>query len=678
MGFLIIIHNQAVSKTNSTDSLNLTFDSMYKHYQTKNIIISTSRFSEDITEVCESVSIIGSSYIENNFLRSTPELLNGIFGAWIQKTNHGGGSPFIRGLTGNQVLIMIDGFRLNNSITRYGPNQYFNTIDPLMLDKIEIVRGAGSVLYGSDAIGGTVQVFTKQPRLSQEFQINSTLIGRLMSGDMEKSGRAEFEISSRNFAMTAGLTLRDFGDIIGGGNIGRQTPSGYDEISGNTNFILKINEQGRIFGGYQITNQNGVPLYHKIKLENFSINHMDVQRRQLAYVKYDHTFTNLILSSSVAFHQSLENRIKQKNGSNDKDFESDKINTYALIFESHFKPLENITITSGIDIYYDYIGSEANRINTITLESKSKRGLYPDGSNNLNMAIFSHLKYTMNKFNVFGGLRFNYNKISLHEKDLGNVKIEPKAFVWSVGSLYKLSQNWSLSGNINTSFRSPNIDDLGTLGIVDFRYEIPNYALKPEHSLNYELGLRYNSHRSNLNITGFITKLDDLIIRVKSKFNGQDSINGYQVYNKVNSAKAELYGIESEANSHIFDWLMLSAHITYIYGQDLSKNEPMRRIPPLFGSIRSDVKIIENLYLALILDWAGKQSRLASGDKSDNRINPNGTPGWYSINIQSNYLYDFIKINFGIINLLDKDFRYHGSGIDYYGRTLWLGIKLNI
>ena len=100
-----------------------------------------------------SVSVLGNSRIRKTAGRTTPEIVAEMPGVMVQKTNHGGGSAFIRGFTGQHVLYLVDGIRLNNSTTRYGPNQSLNTIDPFTVRRLELLRGPGSMLYGSDALG---------------------------------------------------------------------------------------------------------------------------------------------------------------------------------------------------------------------------------------------------------------------------------------------------------------------------------------------------------------------------------------------------------------------------------------------------------------------------------------------------------------------------------------------
>ncbi len=120
--------------------------------------------------------------------RSTPEMLTGTPGIWMQKTNHGGGSPFIRGLTGNQVLTLVDGIRLNNATYRYGPNQYLSTIDPWSLFSAETLRSTGSVLYGSDAMGGVVYLQTEKPGYAEnKNSFHGTVYTRGMSQEYGKN-----------------------------------------------------------------------------------------------------------------------------------------------------------------------------------------------------------------------------------------------------------------------------------------------------------------------------------------------------------------------------------------------------------------------------------------------------------------------------------------------------------
>ena len=211
-------------------SLTPDTDTISKEKKLTEVVVTAQRTATNRFSTPEAISVLSAKNMQQLQARTTPEALVSMTGVFIQKTNHGGGSPFVRGLTGNQTLQLIDGIRLNNATFRYGPNQYFNTIDPLSIERIEVLRGSGSVQYGSDALGGTIQIFTKNPEFSSEKTWNGRLLGRIMTQGMEQTGRGELGFSNKKIAITGGLTYRNFGDLVGGDTTGKQSPSGYKEL----------------------------------------------------------------------------------------------------------------------------------------------------------------------------------------------------------------------------------------------------------------------------------------------------------------------------------------------------------------------------------------------------------------------------------------------------------------
>jgi outer membrane receptor protein involved in Fe transport len=246
--------------------------------------------------------------------------------------------------------------------------------------------------------------------------------------------------------------------------------------------------------------------------------------------------------------------------------------------------------------------------------------------------------------------------------------------VGNAALLRKLNSNSNLFASINSGFRAPNIDDLGTLGIVDFRYETPNFNLKPEHSLQYQVGYKYQNRSLHGEIFFYRNELYNLIVRSKL---AADLAEGYPVYQKENVERAFVQGTETAWDLELNQSWLLSGSLTYTYGQNLTKNEPMRRIPPLFG--RLAVEYSQRNWNAN-LEWqtAGKQSRLAAGDKEDNRIPVGGTPGWNVININASYVLRNFTFDLSLINLFNKDYRYHGSGVNGYGRSAIFTVVIQI
>ena len=623
------------------------------------------------------ISSITNHQIIEKGARTTPEALMGVSGVFIQKTNHGGGSAFIRGLTGNQTLIVLDGIRLNNAIYRYGPNQYLNTIDMFTVDKIDVLKGIGSVEYGSDAMGGVIHVKTKENTSQELNKISLNNTSKFISSDMEKTNRTAIQYATNKWDFIGGISLKKYGDLVGGENIGKQTPTGYNEINYDLKTRIKISTQSELIYSSQNTIQKNVPIYHKIALENFKTNQIDYQILYLNYLKYKYIshkkwISEIIINAST--QRSIEQRSNQKNNSSIFRNEADTVKNIGLTAEIVSKPNKNWTMNTGFDYYKDEIFSEAIETSSDINTQVIKRGLYPNGSIYKNSSLFNIHNLNFNKLNIVAGLRYNFLHIQMNELTLGNIAINPAALVSNYGFNYQLNQHGFLFGSITTGYRAPNIDDLGSLGIVDFRYEIPSYDLRPEKSLNTEIGYKYRSNKIDFSIAAFKMKLKDIIARVL--VDGQ-VINGYNVYNKKNIESSYINGAEVNYTYLLSKYLTWYTNATYTYGQNETKNEPMRRIPPLFGQNKiSFVK--KNKTLAISHQFAGKQDRLAQGDKDDNRIGKLGTPGWNIFNIDAGWQVKNLSLNTSLINISNVQYKTHGSGVYGVGRAVNLTIQWNI
>jgi outer membrane receptor protein involved in Fe transport len=642
------------------------------------IVITTQRIPQEDFLVPYSVSLLDKKEMEHFSRRTAPEMLMNMEGVFVQKTNHGGGSPFIRGLTGNQTLLLMDGIRLNNSIYRYGPNQYMNTIDIFSIDRMEVAKGTGSVQYGSDAIGGAFQLFTADPLLTtgkKEWHGNAT--GKFMTDGMEKTGRGQLQYNSEKVAFLGGGTYRDFGDLVGGKETGVQSPSGYKEVAFDGKLLFALNENMQLTLASQYLNQSHVPLYHKVVLENYAINEFQPQQRLMNYARLNMHSSKRIFDQ-VKFiasrQQHKENTTAQKNNSTQVQLDENLINTLGFVTDITSVFSKIWSANSGVEYYHDKVAS-SRFVNSTdnSVPAVEKRGLYPDDSEYGNFAFYSLHHFTLNNWILDGGLRFNSFNIKIKDDDLGKVKISPEALVFNVGAMYKLNRKNHLYATISNGFRAPNIDDMGTLGIVDFRYEVPAYNLKPEKSINYEIGYKLSLPKFQANFAAYYLQLNQLIAR--SKVVG-DSIEGYQVYKKENVGEAYIRGAEAAFLWKVSPHFDLNSSISYTYGQNVTNDEPLRRIPPLNGKLGA-VYSLKKLFVSGELLFATKQDRLAAGDVSDNRIPDGGTPGWEVVNLFAGYRLAFVNLKVGFENILNEDYRTHGSGINGVGRSAWIMLDFN-
>lgn len=649
-------------------------------YSTDEIVISASRYDEEITKVSKAVSIIPSDLIEIRNPLNVANLLTGNVGVWMQQTNHGGGSPFLRGLTGNQTLIMIDGIRLNNSTFRYGPNQYLNTMSMSEIERVEVLRGSGSVQYGSDALGGVVHILTKSPKIGLTNNFHTGVQLKYLSSQMEQSANAYIDYSTPNSGHRVSASFKKYGDIIAGNNLGKESPSSYDEYSFNVKNLHMISEKIFLTYNYQFLRQNDIDRFDQVTQRGYEYYKFDPQIRHLAYLKSEVFSSNKLakkISLSFSWQQSSEERKTKKNDIDLKTIEKDVVDTWGASLLVFSKLKNNWIVNSGIEYYFDYVKSKATVYNLSDNSKLEKRGLYSDGSKSHNISLFSLSNIYLNNYEIGFGARYNYATLVINDSEFGQPIINPDAITGYVSLSYKLNDNLKVISKFNSAYRIPNINDVSSFGLFDYGIEVPNNNLLPERSINYEVGLKFNNSKMSASIFLFRSDLTNLISRVKTTYEGDEFYNEENVYKKINIGEAFIQGAEFEIKYSPFKDYVFVNNLTYTYGKNISMNEPMRRIPPLNGSVSMLYSFSKNIEFRVEYLYAFQQDRLSSGDIDDHRISENGTPSWNFLNVYSNYNFGKVIIGLGMNNLFNEAYRMHGSGIDGIGRSFQLVLKFN-
>jgi len=149
-----------------------------------------------------------------------------------------------------------------------------------MISSVEVLRGNGSVQYGSDAIGGTIQMLSINPTFAEKgIRVSGKAYGKYWSSNMEQSGRAELNVGSKNFALRGGFSYKNLGDIEAGGELGVLKPTGYDEYSADIKAAYNVGSGNQFVASYQHLKQSDVPLYHKLYKNEYERYHFDPQSR---------------------------------------------------------------------------------------------------------------------------------------------------------------------------------------------------------------------------------------------------------------------------------------------------------------------------------------------------------------------------------------------------------------
>jgi outer membrane cobalamin receptor len=603
--------------------------------------------------------------------RTTPEWLMHQTGVMVQKTNHGGGSPTLRGLQGNQTLMLVDGIRLNNSIFRYGPNQYLNTVDAFGLDQMEVLFGNGAVQYGSDAMGGVIAAKFHEPTVSKNNQWTPHVFVRGMSGSQELSTRGSMDYANSKFGFTLGGTWRQFGDVIAGGEGQHLAPTGYRERNVDGKFLFN-GKRGRLTLAHQNHNQFDVPVYHKVLLENHAFYNMDLQLRSLTYLRKD--WMNLLgvfekVELTMGRQGQGEWRSFQKNGSTISRREKDSVDTRFVTLKVFGIQRRGFQYVMGVEGYFDRVFSGRVDVDQTTSTQKVLRALYPNNAINNQTSTFIYATHSWEKGLLRAGLRYSGTQVRIPTIELGEVIDNNEAVVFDIAASRQMSQHLFVYSNVGSSFRSPNVDDLGTLGIVDFRFELPQYGLSPEYSLNKELGVKWKSNRAMATLSGYHNRLTGLITRVKSP---TDSMQGYPVYWKQNVGESEIWGAEWDFQLLIGKKSQVKVGAFFTVGDNLTAQEPMRRIPPAMFNVEWIYRPNKQWQIVLAMYGAKSQQRLAKGDIQDNRIGAQGTAGYVSGDVRCRYQKKGIFMDVALTNVGNELYKTHGSGVFMPGRALQL------
>jgi len=664
------------------------------------VVVTGKRVSEDPFSSDRSISVINNQKLHEVTPRTAPEALWDAPGAFVQETNYGGGSPIVRGLIGPQVLIMLDGVRLNNSTYRTGPVQYLNLIDPFSIDKIEVLRGPGSVLYGSDAMGGVIQIFPIGPRSFSDpdhFGGGGGIAGKFSSADYGRKGHAHADIGYGPFGMMAGGTYGESDNLIGGRDIGEQVHTGYENWSAIGRMNLNFAKWG-ITTGYLFNEIRDAGRTDKL-FDSNSLQLYD-NRDQLAYAKVmvqiDPIFTNLVLTGSYQhFFEGKDNFKLLDDLKTEESAKRDEttVGTIGVDLQASTKILDDrLRFVYGGLWYGDQVNAEGLSRSNPNADWK-KRGdkPYPDGSTYDNYGAFlmidgDPVSTTDGHILRLGaGYRFHGMRgFAPSENGLPKVDFDYQGNVFHGSLQYLYASQVNLALTYSQGFRSPNLQEAIQLGDTGKFFHIPNDQLEPETADTIEMAAKGRFWKMELGVAGYMTYLHDLINREPSTWEEQEEIDEKPVMVNVNGGEGRLWGIEPSLFLDIGWGLSFSTHATYTWGEEDrldGKTKPLTRIPPLYGQAKlrwdSGNQGIISGFAEMYGRGAGKQDRLSPEDQSDNRIPEDGTPAWLTWNIRTGMqVYDFLRLGLAVENITNVDYKYHASGVSAAGTNAILTTEL--
>ncbi|MFW6171682.1 MAG: TonB-dependent receptor domain-containing protein, partial [Planctomycetota bacterium] len=443
-------------------------------------------------------------------------------GVMMQRTGRGQSSPFIRGLTGNQVLILVDGIRMTNATFRAGPNQYFNTIDPNMVERIEVSRGPASVLYGGDAIGGVINVVTKKSNITGYDWLTGTTVQRFSSADLGYVGRLNVEGSVASSGVFAGAGYGNFNNLDIGGtpdappgfDPGRQPATSWQYRSADIKFNYALTESDELVVGWQ--RYVGKDVFRTDRFVQDRETIFDPQQRDLAFLRLQGTDSYGLVSSyqiTGSFHRTKEGRRdSQPIGTFDaqREFSDDQTGVNA-VFGTDLDAAG--WLSYGVDWYHDEV--DASVVNP---DGGGDTAQFPDDAWYSRYGVFLQWDLPLTeRLRATSGVRYEHvTSGATVTVDDASTKIDPEFQDWigHGGLTYELAPWLHLVGSLSEGFRAPNLDDLAAINSNVFvGTQLPNPDLAPETSITYEVGTKVDARKLRTQAFVWWTDLEDHILR---------------------------------------------------------------------------------------------------------------------------------------------------------------------
>ncbi|SFZ89865.1 hemoglobin/transferrin/lactoferrin receptor protein [Flaviramulus basaltis] len=703
------------------------------------IVISASKFEQSKKDIPQKIVSTNKESIQFTNPQTGADLLENTGQVYIQKSQLGGGSPMIRGFSTNRLLITVDGVRMNNAIFRGGNLQNVISIDPFSIQNTEVTLGSGSVIYGSDAIGGVMSFYTQKPQLSytDSLLFDANMILRYATASDEKTEHFDFNLGYKKWAFVTNASYTDFGDL----RMGSQGPDEYLRPE----FVLATNNGDVIIQNnnplaQKVTGYNQINLMQKALYKpdaNLSFDLGLFYTATSDYSRYDRLIryrggtlrsaewnygpqkwfmSNLQITklssnsiiydkikATVAYQNFQESRMDRDFQSNIRNLREEAVDAYSFNLDFEKQLSTKTELFYGLEYIYNKVKSSGDEEDVSTNIVTPTVSRYPNGASWQSAAVYTSFKYKPNTRFVFqSGLRFNHviSKADFTENNtylnlpFSTSKNEAGALTGTAGISWSPNNTLQWKLNASSAFRAPNIDDVGKV----FDSEpgsvvVPNENLRPEYAYGGELGLKLNfGDKVILDMNTYYTYLDNALVRRNYTLNGENEIVYDGELSNVqaiqNASKAWIYGFEVGAKINFTNQLKLTTQYNIIGGTEVEGNieVPVRHAAPSFGNTHLvwDSGILK---FDAFANYNGELSfyQLAPSETEKDYIyaldakgNPY-SPSWYTLNLRTQYqLTNSITLTASLENITDQRYKTYSSGIAAAGRNFILALKYSL
>jgi len=641
--FKMVGYSMSVYSYSRIEKMNFKIELNESSVSLSEVTVSSNRSEGNKLEVPNRIEKINMKEVAFQNPQTTADLLGTSGYAYIQKSQMGGGSPMLRGMAANRVLLVVDGVRMNNAIFRAGNLQNVISLNANVMESTEIFFGPGSVIYGSDAIGGVMNFYTLTPKLhdtvsGKQFTSGNALM-RTSTANSEKTAHIDLNIGFKKWAFVSSFTSSEYGDLrsgtVGGVNYfyrpyyvqtidsidymvrnedsTLQVGTKYSQINLMQKVLFKPNKFWKLDYGFHFSETSLYNRYdrlyvmktsgpYKNKLrwaewyygpQKWNMHRIGI-RHSKATAAYDH------IHLVVALQNSEESRYDREFMVRELRVQKETVQAFSFNLDLDKRLNEKAIIHYGAELVHNTVGSYATLTDIVTKEVDATVTRYPDGSTWESYGAYLSLNYKLTgKLIMNAGLRYSYYKIkadfdtTYFPFPFTHAKMNNGTLNGSLGLVYAAGRSWQLYLNGATGYRAPNIDDMGKVFESAPGYlVVPNPKLKPESVYNAEIGtVKTFGSFFKADFAAYYTYLEDIMERRDYLFNGQSTItlsgNKNNVQAVQNIAKAKVFGIQAGID-FFYKGVGLKSTFSYQHGKEQSGDSlvyyPLRHAAPMFGS----------------------------------------------------------------------------------------------
>lgn len=648
------------------------------------IQVTATRRPVEASKVSAALTVIAAEEVRAAAL--VTDAFVGVPGVFRQQTTPGQGAAIVRGLKGSEVLHIVDGLRLNNAIFRNAPTQYLALVAPGSVERLEVVRGSPTSLYGSDAVGGVIQVISRMPSFeTADAALGGELGLKLDTAERRRALKGALEFGNQRIAALVSGEYLETGDRRTGAGE-RIVPTGYESYGARAALVLTPDDSTRWLFDLQSGRQPETPRIDEL-VPGFG--DTEAASSEFFFAPNERHFVHVGLAkddgplglawnADLGWQRIVDDRRSRDLGSDTRRLEDNASDLMGLAVTAS-RDGDRLSWIVGGEVYRDDVSSRRIEENVLSGSRTEVAARFPDGSTSAQAAVFGHATRDLGAgHSVNGGLR--YSRIDV---DIAATPLSPAAGLTlddvsaDVGWNYALTEGTHVVANLGYGFRSPNVFDLGTLGErPGNRFNVPNPDLESERATQIDAGIKRIGRAVSAELIAWYLHFEDRITSVET---GELTGEGRIVVQSQNLAEADIWGLEATARYAFGSAAELDLVLNYTRGEQTDADggtEPADRIPPLNGRLALRVFRGDSLTFGPYLLFAAGQDRLSGRDVRDGRIDPDGTPGWVTVNLQANWRPDGRwSLRFGLENVLDKPYRFHGSGIDAPGRNAFVQLE---